>query len=73
MRARVVGRHVLDLLVNGVLVVELKSVVSFEQVHVAQVRSYLRATDSSVGLLLNFGGTKLDVKRVVLHFEGDPK
>lgn len=66
---QIVGRHVLDLLVNGVLVVELKSVVSFEQVHVAQVKSYLRAAGSSVGLLLNFGGTKLDVKRVVLHFE----
>jgi len=66
---RVVGRHVLDLLVDGQLVVELKSVLNFEQIHVAQVKSYLRASGSNVGILLNFGGMKLDVKRVVLHFE----
>jgi GxxExxY protein len=65
----VVGRHVLDLFVDEKLVVKLKSVVSFEQVHVAQVKSYLKAMGANVGLLLNFGGTKLDIKRVVLHFE----
>lgn len=66
---RVVGRHVLDMLVERSLVVELKSVAAFEQVHVAQVKSYLRASGVSVGLLLNFGGTKLDIRRVVLHYE----
>lgn len=66
---QVVGRHVLDLLIGGALVVELKAVARFEQVHLAQVKSYLRAASLSVGLLLNFATTTLDVRRVVLRFE----
>lgn len=70
---QVVGRHVLDLLVDGELVVELKAVARLEQVHLAQVKSYLRAVDSGVGLLMNFAGTTLEVKRVVLQFQDGNK
>jgi GxxExxY protein len=66
---QVVGRHVLDLLVGNSLVVELKAVARFEPVHLAQCKSYLRAVGSNVGLLLNFGDTTLDVRRVVVQFE----
>ena len=66
---QVVGRHVLDVLVGEGLVVELKAVSRLEQVHLAQVKSYLRAVGVTVGLLLNFAGTTLDVRRVVLHYE----
>lgn len=58
----------LDLLVNGELVVELKAVESFEDVHFAQVKSYLRASGAKVGLLMNFNSTQLIVRRVVLGF-----
>lgn len=64
-RGLVVGRHRLDLVVGGELVVELKSAARLEFVHFAQVRSYLAATGIRVGLLLNFDQTKLTIRRVV--------
>jgi GxxExxY protein len=60
-----VGIHVLDLLVDGQIIVELKAVKAFEGIHFAQVKSYLRATGLQVGLLINFNATALVVKRVV--------
>ena len=65
---KVVGTHLLDLLVAGELVVELKAVEGFEDIHYAQVKSYLRASGAKVGLLMNFNSTQLVVKRVVLGF-----
>ncbi|MGD0898728.1 MAG: GxxExxY protein [Thermoguttaceae bacterium] len=63
------GVHRLDLLVEGEMVVELKAVKALEDLHFAQVRSYLRATGLHVGLLLNFNAPTLIVKRVVLEYE----
>ncbi|HVX89001.1 MAG TPA: GxxExxY protein [Gemmatimonadales bacterium] len=60
-----VGEHRLDLLVEGLVVVELKAVESLAPVHFAQVRSYLLSTGLPVGLLLNFNAPVLEVKRVV--------
>lgn len=65
----VVGRHELDLLVDRLIVVELKAVHAFDDAHFAVVRSYLRAVGVSHGLLLNFARTTLQIKRVLL---GDP-
>lgn len=63
------GTHRLDLVVGGQVVVELKAVKSLEDVHFAQVRSYLKATGLHVGLLLNFNSPTLIVKRVVLQYQ----
>lgn len=49
-----VGAGRLDLLVGGCLVVELKSVSAVTQVEVAKVLSYLKATGSTLALLINF-------------------
>jgi GxxExxY protein len=65
---RVVGIHVLDLLVADRVVVELKAVSRLEDVHFAQVKSYLKATKKNVGLLINFNSPTLHTKRVVLDF-----
>ncbi len=56
-----------DLLVEGTLVVELKSVESFAPVHAKQVLTYLRLLNLPLGLLINFGAAtfKEGVKRVV--------
>jgi GxxExxY protein len=59
-----VGDHRLDLLVDGKVVVELKSVTHIVENHVAYTRSYLAATGLRVGLLLNFGTTSLEKKRI---------
>jgi GxxExxY protein len=64
-RGEPVGRHRLDLLVEAAVVVELKAVSVVLEAHLAQLRSYLKATDMSVGLLLNFSGPVLGVRRAV--------
>ena len=61
-----VGTHRLDLLVRGEIVVELKAVKALEDIHFAQVKSYLKATHLHVGLLMNFNAPTLVVKRIVL-------
>jgi GxxExxY protein len=63
-RQQPVGEHRLDLLVEKQIVVELKTVSGFEPIHFATVRSYLKATNCALGLLLNFAATTLQVKRV---------
>ncbi len=60
-----VGTHKLDILVNNELVVELKAIKALEDVHFAQVRSYLRASKIKHGLLINFATQPLTVKRVI--------
>lgn len=59
-----VGEHILDLFVERLIVVELKTVRDFEDIHFVIVRSYLRAAGCEHGLLLNFAKPKLDVRRV---------
>jgi len=58
----------LDLLVEGQVVVELKSVTNLPEVAMAQVLSYLKASGLKRGLLLNFGAPKLidGIKRISL-------
>ena len=62
-----VGKHRLDLFVEDTIVVELKAIRDLEDVHFSIVRSYLRAMDRRHGLLLNFGKTRLQIKRVLSH------
>ena len=63
-----VGEGRVDLLVDGDLIVELKSVEQLAAVHVAQVISYLKAFDRPLGLLITFNVKLLrnGVRRVVL-------
>ena len=60
----------IDLLVEGQVVVELKSVEQFAPVHGKQVLTYLRLLDLRVGLLVNFGAPTLKqgLKRIVNNF-----
>jgi len=44
-----------DLIVNGVVLLEIKSVEKLIDAHDAQLLNYLKATEIEVGLLLNFG------------------
>ena len=63
-----VGRHRLDLLIEGTIIVELKAIKNLEDVHFAIVRSYLKAAGKQHGLLLNFAKTTLEVKRVIFRY-----
>ena len=57
-----VGTYFADLIVNGVVMFELKAVKQLAEEHEAQLLNYLKATRIEVGLLLNFGPTT-EVKR----------
>jgi GxxExxY protein len=63
-RDRPVGEHRLDLLVEGVLVVELKAVKALEDIFFATTRSYMKAVEVNDGMILNFASMPLTVKRV---------
>ncbi len=61
----VVGEFVADIVVEGTIIVELKSVRRMALSHEIQLVNYLVATGKDVGLLLNFGQSKVEVKRKV--------
>jgi GxxExxY protein len=67
-KGQLVGKGQLDLLVAGILVVELKTVETIAPIHQAQVISYLKALDRPLGLLINFKTPLLEdgAKRIVL-------
>lgn len=60
-----VGEFYADVVVEDQVVLELKSVKSLAAEHEAQLLNYLKATGMKVGLLLNFGRSKLEWKRLV--------
>lgn len=59
-----IGTRRVDFLVEGVVSVELKAVTKLEDVHFAQAINYLEAYNLEVGLLINFGETSLNFKRL---------
>jgi len=63
-----VGEYFADILVEDVLVLELKCVERFATEHTAQCLNYLRASGRSVCLLVNFQKPKVEWKRVVHGF-----
>lgn len=61
-----VGVHRLDLVVEGLIILELKVVEQLSKAHYAQLKSYLHAANLEVGLLINFANEKADFRRVVV-------
>jgi GxxExxY protein len=62
-----VGHFKADLLVNKLVLIELKAAQSLDRSHEAQVLNYLRATELEIGLLFNFGSAKPQFRRIVLE------
>lgn len=69
-RGQCIGDFRADLVVDGLVLLELKACSGFDPAHEAQLLHYLRATDIEVGLLLNFG-PQPQFKRMV--FENSKK
>lgn len=61
----IVGEFVADILVEDTIIVKLKSVKKLAKAHEVQLVNYLVATGKPVGLLLNFGEQRVEVKRKV--------
>ena len=61
----IVGEFVADIIVNDTIILELKSVRRVVKAHEVQLVNYLVATGKPIGLILNFGESKVEVKRKV--------
>lgn len=60
-----VGEFFADLLVEGCVIVELKTTRALDDIHSAQCLNYLKATGLTVCLLVNFGKPRAEIKRFV--------
>lgn len=60
----VVGEYFADLVIEDVLILELKAVKALADEHVAQILGYLRATGMEHGALINFGAAKFQIRKL---------
>ncbi|OPZ86820.1 MAG: hypothetical protein BWY76_00764 [bacterium ADurb.Bin429] len=60
---QVVGQFFADILIEDLVIIELKTVTHLLSVHKSQLINYLKATGIDVGLLVNFHGTKVEYAR----------
>ena len=60
---KIVGDFYVDLLVNDVVIIELKSIQCLKKEHEVQLVNYLNGLQKDLGLLINFGPTGVEVKR----------
>jgi GxxExxY protein len=63
-RGQIVGTFQPDIVVNDTVLVEVKAVRALAPEHQAQVINYLRATRIEVGLLINFGRPRIELRRL---------
>jgi GxxExxY protein len=60
-----VGDYFADILVNNEIIIELKTVKEFDDIHIAQCLNYLKITGLKLCLLINFSKPRVDIKRIV--------
>ncbi|MFN8672582.1 MAG: GxxExxY protein [Candidatus Sericytochromatia bacterium] len=59
-----VGTRRADFIVENCVVVELKALINLEDIHLAQAKNYVVAYDFPIGLLINFGSSSLQYKKI---------
>ncbi len=64
----VVGDYIIDILVESGIILELKATKEIDNIHEAQMLNYLNVTQLKLGLILNFGTPKLQIKRLINNF-----
>ncbi|TNC94235.1 MAG: hypothetical protein FD119_3277, partial [Stygiobacter sp.] len=64
-RQKQVGHYCADIVVENTVIIELKAVETLSPAHRAQLLNYLKASTLPIGLLLNFGTSKIQMKRVL--------
>jgi len=60
-----IGEYRLDMVVEDKTILELKAVSELNKIFEAELLSYLKATGMKLGVLLNFGGKRVEYKRIV--------
>jgi len=71
-KENVVGEYIADILVEGAVIVELKTVEKLEKIHEAQLLNYLKGTGIQVGILVNMKHPMAEIKRMVLNLPEGP-
>lgn len=61
---QIIGKHVLDLIVNDSIILELKAVSTIPPIHKQQALSYLKATGYKLAIVINFGSPSVQSHRV---------
>ena len=69
----VVGEYYADMIVNEVVILELKSVETINEAHSAQLINYLKATGIEVGLILNFGPNPQIARKIFDEAKSDKR
>ncbi|MEW5989355.1 MAG: GxxExxY protein [Chloroflexota bacterium] len=64
-KGHVVGIHRLDIIVDNKIILELKAVSALNDTFKQQLKSYLKATRLQLGILVNFGSTRVEYTRIV--------
>ncbi len=59
-----VGDYIADILVENEIIIELKTVKEFDDIHLAQCLNYLRITRLKLCLLINFSKPRVEIKRI---------
>lgn len=59
-----IGSRRVDFFVENAIMVEIKAIITLEDVHLAQAMNYVEAYNMEIGLLINFGAKSLQFKRV---------
>jgi GxxExxY protein len=65
-RGSMVGLFYVDIIVEDLVIIEVKAVKAMLPEHEAQLLNYLKATKFKVGLIVNFGKSKMEWKRMIL-------
>jgi len=60
-----IGTRRVDFFIEDKIILEIKAIKELEDVHLAQAINYLEAWKMEIGLLINFGNTRLQFKRVM--------
>lgn len=68
-KGQLISEHRPDLIVEDEVIIEVKSIERIAEVHVAQVKTYLRITSLNVGLIMNFNAATMraGIRRVALN------
>lgn len=64
-KGSIVGEYFADIVVGKQIIVEIKAIKSLNEIHQAQLLNYLKATKLPLGLLINFGTPKVQIKRML--------
>ena len=64
-KGQLIGDYIADFVIEEQIILELKSVSSINSSHAAQAHNYLAATGLNLAIIINFGSTSLQQKRII--------